>query len=393
LEPPSPTAASKGVAADWWPAVSSAAARLEAAIKSGDAEEAARQARLLCERRVQLDIRPAPPPLAMPQQQEESPVVARRSLLDDGWFALPVALEGRGRPRQLLRLMARGDTRIGELRARVAARARDLPPGRQCWIAGGLLASDDRCLKDLGAVSETQPVHLYVLGDPQPAAAPEAPPAEEDAEPSPAVPAATVPVAMEPVAEQPQRTWDCPVCTFRNRWRRPGCEMCATERPESAPSSGASSDEKGSGLQSRESPGQRRRGHIGGLFRVLRPVPAAKQRQQQRQQQTGSGGRRICYSRDFLLSLQNCPLAAGKPGDLPRELLRSQKPPRLPVAGVTSQMNYAQPPLQLPFAARKRPPRGLVASRSGAKQTVGHRRPAQPPPCLQLVQDGSSSSD
>uniref|UniRef100_A0A1I8FFL3 RanBP2-type domain-containing protein n=1 Tax=Macrostomum lignano TaxID=282301 RepID=A0A1I8FFL3_9PLAT len=49
------------------------------------------------------------------------------------------------------------------------------------------------------------------------------------------------------------------------------------------------------------------------------------------------------------------------------------KPPRLPVAGVTSQMNYAQPPLQLPFAARKRPPARLVASRSGAKQTVGHR--------------------
>lgn len=42
--------------------------------------------------------------------------------------------------------------------------------------------------------------------------------------------------------------WMCPTCTLVNRWERPGCEACATERPGSEPLGKGAAAEKGSGL-------------------------------------------------------------------------------------------------------------------------------------------------
>ncbi|XP_047474650.1 uncharacterized protein LOC125028998 [Penaeus chinensis] len=42
--------------------------------------------------------------------------------------------------------------------------------------------------------------------------------------------------------------WMCPTCTLVNRWERPGCEACATERPGSEPLGKGTAAEKGSGL-------------------------------------------------------------------------------------------------------------------------------------------------
>lgn len=38
--------------------------------------------------------------------------------------------------------------------------------------------------------------------------------------------------------------WMCPTCTLVNKWERPGCEACATERPGSAPNGPNDSSEK-----------------------------------------------------------------------------------------------------------------------------------------------------
>ncbi|XP_042888731.1 uncharacterized protein LOC122264097 isoform X2 [Penaeus japonicus] len=42
--------------------------------------------------------------------------------------------------------------------------------------------------------------------------------------------------------------WMCPTCTLVNKWERPGCEACATERPGSEPLGKGAAAEKGSGL-------------------------------------------------------------------------------------------------------------------------------------------------
>uniref|UniRef100_A0A1I8FJB6 RanBP2-type domain-containing protein n=1 Tax=Macrostomum lignano TaxID=282301 RepID=A0A1I8FJB6_9PLAT len=108
--------------------------------------------------------------------------------------------------------------------------------------------------------------------------------------------------------------------------------------------------------------------HNEGLFRVLRgrcrlaETAAAA---------AGGQRRRICYSRDFLLSCRTARWPPGSPG-LPRELLA------IAVAGVTSQMNYAaaaSPSCHL--RARKRPPRGpgcITVGRKADSRATGDRR-------------------
>uniref|UniRef100_A0A1I8FNP4 Uncharacterized protein n=1 Tax=Macrostomum lignano TaxID=282301 RepID=A0A1I8FNP4_9PLAT len=202
---------------------------------------------------------------------------------------------------------------------------------------------------------------------------------------------ATVSVAMEPV---PQRTWDCPgVHLSGTGGADPGCEMCATERARiGAPPSGASSDEKRQRLDSREPTGQRRRGQQEGCSGCFGRGAGCETAAQQ--QQAGSRQENLLAVGIFCCRLQNCPLASpGSPGPAARELLRDRKkPPRPAVAGVTSQMNYARSRLS---SCHLRPRSARLAAwlhhgRAQSRQS-GHRRPAQPPPCLQLVQDGSFS--
>ena len=40
------------------------------------------------------------------------------------------------------------------------------------------------------------------------------------------------PVVSKPPPDPPKIGWSCPKCTFINKPRRPGCEICAADRPE-----------------------------------------------------------------------------------------------------------------------------------------------------------------
>uniref|UniRef100_A0A1I8FQK2 SET domain-containing protein n=1 Tax=Macrostomum lignano TaxID=282301 RepID=A0A1I8FQK2_9PLAT len=375
LKPPSPTGSFQGGEGGGGGGVaaltvascllSSRPRDLNAAIKSGDAEGAASQARLLLERRTsswtsglrRLHWR-------CRSKQEES-----RGGRADGrcWMTglvRPAALGGRGAAASCSADGCARLTRDWRAAAPGGARAGTYRPAGMLGSAGGLLASDtarrSRCTCYVLAIRSLQRRQKLT--------------SKRDVEPSPAVPAARrFPLAMEPVvkwleqAKQPQAHLDCPVCTFRNRWPTDLAAKCAPlSGPESAPSSRASSDEKGSGLDSREPTGQRRRGHNEGLFRVLRPVPAAKQQQQQ---QAGSAGESATVG-IFCCPWQNCPLASRKPGRGLR-------------ASCCDRSCHLRP-------ESARLAAWLHHGRAQSRQSgTGDRR--QPPPCLQL-QDGSSSS-
>ncbi|PAA66177.1 hypothetical protein BOX15_Mlig027610g1, partial [Macrostomum lignano] len=144
---------------------------------------------------------------------------------------------------------------VAELKMRVASEL-EIPRQAQCCVACGRIPPDSTPLGELEHKHEVV-VHLYLLskdlfkhrwGQQRPPPAPGQPaapapvaaaaPAQKMwAEPLPQPPALRPQLPEPPMQPQPpvpeniEPGWSCPICTYRNPPERPGCEMCASERP------------------------------------------------------------------------------------------------------------------------------------------------------------------